>query len=342
MDGNQMRAIREARGLNQPDFAAWLNGLLTRRYDGAKISRWETEREKIPREIEGTLLIASLGGRKDVGTSGKPLVVSTTLTKGGSAKTESAVCIAYILARAGYRTLLVDADSQANASVHVGLDKERLVALTKAQRTLADVILDRTPAADAIVPVEQVANLDILPSSIALARAESELNGQQFGRLARLSEVIRSVAGRYAFVIIDCAPAIGTVTLNALAAADYVLMPCQTESFAVMAVEDLVQETINALRKRENPRLKILGILPTLYNARQIQDRASLDEIRDLWGQLFKVYEPVPRSAVYAQASAAQIITLAADPGAPGMESYIEIAKDLIGAAERMETADAA
>lgn len=341
MIGSEMRAIRERRGLTQPDFAAWLNDTLNRRYDGAKISRWETEREKIPREIEGTLLIASLGGRELRG-GGRPLVLSTTLTKGGSAKTESAVNIAYILARAGYRTLLVDADSQANASVHVGLDKERLVALTKARLTLADVILDRATAADAIVAVEQAPNLDLLPSSIALARAESELNGQPFGRLARLSEVIRSVGDRYDFVIIDCAPAIGTVTLNALVAADCVLMPCQTESFAVMAVEDLVQETIGALTKRENPRLKVLGILPTLYNARQTQDRASLDEIHALWGPRFKVYDPVPRSAVYAQASAAQTITLAADPGAPGVESYVAIARDLIDAAERMEAADAA
>ncbi|WP_029009027.1 ParA family protein [Azospirillum halopraeferens] len=341
MTGDEMRALRERKAMNQVEFAGWINALLNRKYDGSKISRWETEREKIPREIEGTLLMAALDDGRTRPESRRPLVLALSLQKGGTSKTSSAVCIAYILARAGYRTLLIDADSQANASVHVGVGKDRIMALARAGRTLADALLGRAAAQDLIVDTT-VPGLDLLPSSIALARADNELNGLGLSRYEQMATMIRSLAGRYDFVVIDCAPAVGAVTLNALVAADYVLLPCQTESFAVMALEDLVNETINAVRKKENPRLKVLGIVPTLYNARLSQDRASYDEIRALWGSRFTIYEPVPRSTVYAQASAAQTITLAGDPGAPGVETYVAIARDLIAAAHRPETADAA
>lgn len=336
MRGDELRALRERRGMNQPEMATWLNDLTGRRYDRHKISRWEGEREKIPREIEGTLLMAALEQAPADGPR-TPLIVALALQKGGTAKTATSVCVAYVLARAGRSVLLVDADSQGNATIHVGIEKDEMLRLTRDGRTHYHTLVGKA-AIDDVILRTPYPNLDILPSSIALAHAETDLQQDKFGPLIHMREMLATVQDRYDFIIIDCAPVLGMVTLNAFAAADCLLVPCQTEAFAVLALEDLYQ-TIDTVQKRTNPHLKVLGIVPTLYNPRQTQDRASLDDIQRLWGGTTKIYEPIPRAAVYAQASAAHAITLAGDPGAPGLESYLDIAKDLMEVADRRREA---
>ena len=331
MTGEELRALRESRGQTQLEFAAWLNGLMGRRYDKQKISRWETERERVPRDVAGILSIVALTRAAPL-PSRRAVTVAVALQKGGTAKTATSVNLAYVLARAGNRVLLVDADSQGNATVHVGISQQDVVRLSREGRTHYHALTGKASLADVILPTE-VEGLRVVPASIALSAAEAELYHDPTG-ISAMSEMLAVVRADYDFVIIDCAPALGMITSSALVAADYLLIPCQTEAHAILGLEQL-SETIAKIRRRANPSLEILGIVPTMYSARQSQDRASLDDMKALWGQQLPMFEPIPRSTVYSQAAAANVITLAGDPGAPGMETFIAIAARLMDIAAR-------
>ena len=334
MTGDELRALREERGLNQAEFAAWLNELTSRRYDKQKISRWESEREKVPRDIDGLLRVAALARPPLPGR--KAVTVAVALQKGGTAKTATSVNLAYVLARAGNRVLLVDADSQSNATVYVGVSQHEVVRLTREGRTHYHALTGKTPLSEVIVPTA-VPGLDLVPASIALSAAEAELYHEPTG-ITVMAEMLASTVADYDFVIIDCAPALGMITSNALVAADYLLIPCQTEAHAILGLDQL-SETIAKIRRRANPALQILGIVPTMYTARQSQDRASLEDLKAVWGDRVTIFEPIPRSTVYSQSAAANIITLAGDPGAPGMETFVAIATRLIEIADRPRSA---
>jgi chromosome partitioning protein len=329
VNGEDLKALRERLGLTQAGLAAWLNERTGRRYDRQRVGKWETGREPVPREVAGIALVAALPAP----VPGAPAItVAVTLQKGGTGKTVTSVNLAHILARAGHRVLLVDADSQGNATLHVGLEQTDVVQRTRDGKTLYHALTGKTPLSETIVNTGDP-NLDLVPSSVALAAAESDLRQDVTSAMTALDEVLEDARKAYGFIIVDCAPAVGVVTLNALATADFALIPCQTEPHAIIGLEHLY-DTIAKVRKRNNPRLEILGIVPTMYGARQSQDRASLDDIKRLWGGVAHVFEPIPRSTVYAQAAAAGIITLAGDPGAPGLETYVEIARRLIAATE--------
>lgn len=337
MTGEELRALRERRGLTQVEMAAWINDLVDRKYDKAKISRWETDKERLPRDITGLMLMASLEAPGN-GTGGSAVTVAVALQKGGVAKTATSVCLSYVLARAGFRVLLIDADSQGNATLHVGVPQEDVVRLTREGRTHYHALTGRTPVADVVLETA-VPNLHLLPSSIALAMAEKELQQDQISPSAFMREMIDAVRARYDVIVIDCAPALGMVTMNALTAADYVLIPCQTEAHAIIGMEHLY-DTLGNVKRRANPKLAVLGIVPTMFNARLSQDRASLDDIQQIWGATTHIFEPVPRATIYSQAAAGNRITLDVDPGAPGLETYIAIARRLIEAVTRMAEAD--
>ncbi len=331
MTGEELRALRERQRMTQPEFAGWLNELLGRRYDKQKISRWETERERLPRDVAGALSIARLGfGRPARG--GPAVTVAVALQKGGTAKTATSVNLGYVLARAGNRVLLVDADSQGNATMHVGVPQARVVELTRQGRTHYHALTGKAPLAEVVLPTA-VPGLDLVPASIALAAAEAELYHEPTG-ISAMAEMLAAVKGGYDFIVIDCAPALGMITSNALVAANWLLIPCQTEAHAILGLDQL-SETIAKIRRRSNPDLEILGIVPTMYSARQSQDRASLDDLHALWGARIPMFDPIPRSTVYSQAAAANVITLAGDPGAPGMETFVEIARRLMAIADR-------
>lgn len=339
MTGEELRALRDRLGKTQQEFAVWLNNLMGRRYDKQKISRWETDREKLPRDVAGALSVAGLGLDRP-SRHGPALTVAIALQKGGTAKTATSINLAYVLARAGNRVLLVDADSQGNATVHVGIPAERVVELSKQGRTHYHALTGKAPLGEVIVPTD-VPGLDLVPASIALAAAEADLYHEPTG-IGAMAEMLESVKADYDFIIIDCAPALGMVTSAALAAARYLLIPCQTEAHAILGLDHL-SETIAKIRRRSNPDLQILGIVPTMYSARQSQDRASLDELQEHWGTRIPMFEPIPRSTVYSQAAAANAITLAGDPGAPGVETFVDIARRLMDVAGlTAEAADAA
>ncbi len=335
MTGEELRALRELRGLTQLEFAAWLNGLNGRRYDKQKISRWETERERVPRDVAGTLLIAALTCSAPVSCQ-RTIIVAVALQKGGTAKTATSINLAYVLARSGNRVLLVDADSQGNATVHVGVSQQDVVRLSREGKTHYHALTGRSALADVILATT-VPGLDLVPASIALSAAEAELYHEPTG-ITVMAEMLSAVRALYDFVIIDCAPTLGMITSSALVAADYLLIPCQTEAHAILGLDQFT-ETITKIRRRANPSLQILGIVPTMYSARQSQDRASLEDLKALWGGQSTMFEPIPRSTVYSQAAAANTITLAGDPGAPGMETFVAIAARLIEISVRSRSA---
>lgn len=329
MIGEELKSLRERLGLTQAAMAARLNERLGRRYDRQRVGKWESGREPIPREVAGVTAIDALPRPSE--SRENAITVAVTLQKGGTGKTVTSVNLAHVLARAGNRVLLVDADSQGNATLHVGLDQNEVVRRTREGLTLYHALVGKTPLSNTIVKTVDE-NLDLVPSSVALAAAESDLRQDVTSAMSAMDEVLETARRDYGFIIVDCAPAIGVVTLNALATADFALIPCQTEPHAIIGLEHLY-DTVSKVRRRNNPRLEILGIVPTMYGARQSQDRASLDDIKTLWGSVAHVFEPIPRSTVYAQAAAAGMITLAGDPGAPGLETYVEIARRLIEAA---------
>lgn len=340
MDREEFRAIRERRGFTGTEMAAWLNQVAGRRYDKGVISKWESGKVKVPREIEGVLLMAELASAPSEPPR-RAVAVALALQKGGVAKTSTSVCLAYVLARAGRRVLLVDADSQGNATTHVGIPKDEVLRRTNARLTHADALVGRAPLKDVIIPTS-VPNLDLVPASISLAATEKDLKADDLSPAGFMRDMLEQVRGDYDVIVIDSPPALGVMTMNALTAADFVLVPCETEAFAILGLEHLY-DTITNVQRRANPGLKILGIVPTKYDSRLSQDRASLDDLQQVWGPRVQVFEPVPNSTIYSQCAAANRITLDVDPGAPGLETYVEVARRIIQVADaKRETAHVA
>lgn len=329
MDGEQIRALRERQGLTQGDMAARLNALTGRKIDKSKVSKWESGKDRVPPDIGGLLQMMSLE-RSDHAPLPHAVTVALAIQKGGTAKTATSLCLSFVLARAGFRVLLIDADSQANATVQAGVPVADTVALTKAGKTLYHALTGKSAVEDCILRTPYP-NLHLLPSSIALAVAEKEMTQDQISPSGFLRQMIAKIRTSYDFIIVDCAPSLSPLTMNALVAADYVLIPCQTEAPAILGLDHLYN-TLTEVRQRANPRLEILGIVPTMYNARLSQDRASLDDIQQVWGTAMHIFDPIPRATIYSQAAASQRITVEADPGAPGVDVYIRIAERLIAA----------
>lgn len=324
MDGETMARVRDRLSLTQQDFAALLNTRLRRRYDKPKISRWESGAEGIPADVAGLLAILQLSYTP----TGKPVTVCVALQKGGVSKTLTSCGLSHILASAGARVLLVDCDSQANSTALAGLTEADVNRLAQSGKTLYHALTAEppTPAAEAIQRTA-IENLHVFPSSIHLARAELKLNDGTEESKTRLRSVLDTVKDRYDFVILDTAPSLGLLTVSALAAANTVLIPVQCEAFAVTGLRHL-RASIAEIRQRLNPGLSVLGILPTLYNARQSQDKDSLIDIfKHASGD--RVFEAIPKSAIYGQAAAGSRIVHDVDPGAPGLTSYIQIAEAL-------------
>ncbi len=321
MRGEDMRGYREGRGLSQPDFALFLNDSLGRRYGRQQVSRWENGAERIPEAVATLLRKEMLGPEAQHGPA---LLTVLTNQKGGVGKTTTAVNVASILARDGHKTLLIDADAQANATLHLGVNA---MERQEQGRTLYDVLTGKANIADCILPIERT-GLDLIPSSIRLSQGEVELAAKAASNFI-LRGHLADVRKRYDHIIIDCPPNLGQMTLNGLTAADLVLIPCQAELMAITGVDYLL-ETIAQLRQLCHPDLHVLGLLPTMFTQRNTQDRESLNLIHERYGHAMRVFEPIPRSTTYAQAVAAGRATVEVAPevaGAPVFQSIVNALK---------------
>jgi len=339
MTGEELRRYREQRGMNQQELVTWLNERLNRRYDRAKISRWETGAERIPQLVASALKVAGEPvGIPAVAVRAAPLVFCAANQKGGVAKTTTCVNVAWLLATtdrpaSGRRVLLVDCDPQANATVHLGVDPHEQ-ELAKA--TLTHALKSTRPMREFVVPVCDGA-FDLLPSSISLAATDRELLRQPNGTLV-LRAKLAQLAGHYDCVVLDCPPHLGELTVSVLNAADQLLIPTQTEMLSMMGIPQLF-ETIAGVRELVNPNLQVLGILPTMYSPRRLQDEQVMAELRELAAaQGLRLFSPVKRAADYAKSVMAGKPGLAVNPNSAGAESYREIARALLDLA-RLDSA---
>jgi len=241
--------------------------------------------------------------------------------KGGVAKTTTAVNVGASLALMGQPVLLVDIDPQGNASSGLGIDK------TKLERCIYDVLINDVPAEKVLISTE-IRNLDLLPSTIQLAGAEVEMVSLM-AREQILKRALAPLKERYQYIIIDCPPSLGLLTLNALAAADSVLIPIQCEFYALEGVGQLMN-TIQLVQKHLNPNLKIEGVLLTMFDARLNLSIQVVDEVKKVFGN--KVYKNIiPRNVRLSEAPSHGIPVVIYDPKSRGSEAYRELAKEVMG-----------
>jgi chromosome partitioning protein len=246
-------------------------------------------------------------------------VTACTNQKGGVGKTTTVINLAAYLALSGTRTLVIDLDPQGNATSGLGVDRRTL------DRSSYEALVDRAPLAELVVSTS-VDRLDLVPSSSALSGAEVELVGIP-ARERRLAASLAELDGRYERILIDCPPSLGLLTLNALTAADGVLIPIQTEYYALEGLSQLVN-TIRRVREGLNPRLEIEGVLLTMYDARTNLSAQVASEVRRHMNGT--VYETVvPRSIRLSEAPSHGLPIALYDPASRGADAYRELAGEV-------------
>ena len=251
--------------------------------------------------------------------------------KGGVGKTTTAVNLAASLAAAEKRTLLVDGDPQGNATSGVGLTRDRFAATTY------DVILGETSASEAIVRSVQFKHLDVLPATPDLAGAEVELVSKM-GREHAMSRGLAPVRDDYEYVLIDCPPSLGLITLNMLTAADALLIPLQCEYYALEGISQLLN-TVHLVQRGLNQALVIDGVLLTMFDARLNLSRQVAADAREYFGA--GVFETViSRNVRLAEAPSFGKPIILYDVASAGAQAYVKVAEELMrrtsGVAERV------
>ena len=246
-------------------------------------------------------------------------VIAIANQKGGVAKTTTAAALASALSERGYKVLALDLDPQGSLTYSLGFEPDDM------EPTIHDVLVGRVDLKDTIVTVKEE-GFDLVPSNIDLAGAEAYL----LGRTAReytLREAIEDVLVRYQAVIVDCPPSLGVLTINALTAADQVLIPLQCETLSHRGVGQLLS-TISDIRRLTNPRLRVVGLLPTMYDGRTRHARQVLEQVGEEYG--VPVLPPVPKSIRFAEAPAAGVSIIRFTPTHPGAQAYRDLSRELV------------
>jgi len=247
-------------------------------------------------------------------------IIAVANQKGGVGKTTTCVNLAAALADMHYRTLLVDFDSQGNATVGCGVNPREL------ERSAFDVMNGDCTVAEATVRLDEL-GFDLLPSNSDLTAAEIGLM-QQENREFRLRSALEPVAAQYGWIIIDCPPSLNLLTLNALTAANSVLIPIQCEYYALEGLASLL-ETIEQVRASVNPGLEIEGLLRTMYDVRNNLSSAVSDQLIENFGD--RVYRTlVPRNVRVAEAPSYGLPVLRYDPGSRGSLAYVGLAGEIL------------
>jgi chromosome partitioning protein len=247
-------------------------------------------------------------------------IIAIANQKGGVGKTTNAVNLGASLAVAGRSVLLVDIDPQGNATSGVGIDRTRLT------RCIYDLLLGEA-SEDEVLMITQVPGLDLIPATINLAGAEIELVNME-NREKLLRVVLQALRHRYDYILIDCPPSLGLLTLNALTAADNVLIPLQCEYYALEGLGQLLH-TIKLVKERLNPSLELEGVLLTMFDARTNLAIQVVDEAKNYFGD--KVFRAViPRNVRLSEAPSYGKPVLFYDAKSRGSLLYQEAAQELI------------
>ena len=247
-------------------------------------------------------------------------IIAVANQKGGVGKTTSAINLAASLAALEYKTLLVDADPQANATSGVGFDPQDI------SKSIYECMVDNVKAEDIIMP-SKIEYLDLIPSHIDLVGAEVEMINLP-DREVKMKEALASIKDRYDFIIIDCSPSLGLITVNSLTAANSVIIPVQCEYFALEGLGKLLN-TIKIIQSRLNQDLEIEGILLTMYDVRLRLSNQVVEEVQLHFQQM--VFDTIiPRNVKLSESPSFGVPAILHDADSKGAISYLNLAREIV------------
>ncbi|MBT2732728.1 MULTISPECIES: AAA family ATPase [Carnobacterium] len=247
-------------------------------------------------------------------------IISVANQKGGVGKTTTTVNLGACLAYFGKKILLVDIDAQGNATSGLGVRKSDV------EKDIYDILVNETPVKEVVLPSSRE-NLWVVPATIQLAGAEIELTSQM-ARESRLKQALEKVKDDYDYILIDCPPSLGHLTINAFTASDSILIPVQCEYYALEGLSQLLN-TVRLVQKHFNPELKIEGVLLTMLDARTNLGYEVVDEVKKYFRE--RVYKTIiPRNIRLSEAPSHGLSIIDYDARSRGAEVYLELAKEVL------------